>query len=100
MVKFSSRPALLVLSLLMAGSSWAGSIAPQQAAMADARSRRESVRGISPARSLPTPSAIKVAQGRPWPATDVWLTVILGGGLIALQLRRTQRSVRMCRLAV
>lgn len=95
MIKFSYTGALLI-SLLLAGS---GSTA-EQAAMAQARNRHVNARLDLPMRSAPTASATAISNPRPAPATDVWLTIILGGGLIALQLRRTQQSVRKARFAV
>ena len=77
MVKLSSTGALLVTSLLMAGSTWSG----------------PSVQRDAPAGSVVVPD-------RPLPMTNVCLSLFLAGGAIAVLLRRTQRSARQMRVAL
>jgi len=98
MVKFSSI-GVLGISLLAAGSSWPVPLA-RQAAMAVTPGDRESVRLEMQANSSPTLSAALLPRSPLSPATDAWLMAVLGGGVIALQLRRTQRSVRRSRVAI
>ena len=98
MAKFSSF-GVLGISLLAAGSSWPMPLA-KQAATAATRGYRESVRLEIHAHTPPTLSAATLPRAPLAPATDAWLMVVLGGGVVALQLRRTQRTVRRSRVAI
>lgn len=71
-MKFSSASVLL-LSALTSSSSWP---VPTTSGAA-----------------TPEPRHL-LHQPRPAPATDGWLMVLLGGALVALQLRRTQMDAR------
>jgi hypothetical protein len=99
MMKFSSTAVLLILSLFIAGSSWSGSITLQRD-MAEAHAGLASVRLLPPERDTPPLPAALIPQARAAAADDVWLTLILGGVLVALQLRRTQRNARLSRLSL
>jgi hypothetical protein len=100
MAKFSTTTgALLILTSLLAGSTVSGSIA-KKAASAEAQAGQAILRLVGPARSAQAARVFAVARARPASATDVCLAVILGGCLVALQLRRTQRGVRMARVTV
>ncbi len=99
MMKFSSVAVLLILSLFIAGSSWPESIVRRHQ-MAEAHAGRESVRLLPPVRGTPPLPAALIPQARAAAADDVWLTLILGGVLVALQLRRTQRTARLSRLSL
>jgi hypothetical protein len=76
-MKFSSMGVLLI-SALMSGSSWPEPVT------------RHAV--------IVEPRQI-LSQPQPTPATDTWLTILLGGVLVALQLRRTQMDARRARVA-
>jgi hypothetical protein len=99
MMKFSSTAVLLILSLFIAGSSWSGSITPPRS-MAEAHAGHVSVQLLPPVRGAPPLPATLIPQARAAAADDVWLTLILGGVLVALQLRRTQRNARLSRLSL
>jgi hypothetical protein len=99
MMKFSSTTVLLILSLCIAGSSWSGSITPQRDT-AEAHAGHQSTRLLPPVRGKPPLPATLIPQARAAAADDVWLTLILGGVLVALQLRRTQRNARQSRLSL
>ncbi len=99
MMKFSSTTVLLILSLCIAGSSWSGSITPQRDT-AEAHADPASVRLLPPERDTPRLPTALIPQARAAAADDVWLTLILGGVLVALQLRRTQRNARLSRLSL
>jgi hypothetical protein len=99
MMKFSSTAVLLILSLCIAGSSWSGSLTPQRG-MAEAHAGRASVQFLPPERDSPPLPATLIPQARASAADDAWLTLILGGVLVALQLRRTQRNARLSRLSL
>jgi hypothetical protein len=98
-MKFSSTAVLLILSVFIAGSSWSGSFTPQRD-MPEAHAGRESVRLLPPLRGTPPLPATLIPQARAAAAGDVWLTLILAGVLVALQLRRTQRSARLSSLSL
>ena len=98
-MKFSSTAVLLILSVFIAGSSWSGSFTPQRV-MAEAHAGRESMRLLPLVRGTPPLPATLIPQARAAAADDVWLTLILGGVLVALQLRRTQRNSRVSRLSL
>ena len=98
-MKFSSTAVLLILSLFIAGSSWSGPIMLRHN-MAEAHARRESVRLLLPVRGTPPLPATLIHEAGSAAAGDVWLTLVLGGVLVALQLRRTQRSARLSRLSL
>ncbi len=98
MIKFSSTAVLLVLSLLMAGSSRSGPVTRQDIAAVPAHSERG--RLIIPAHSAPPLAMVLISRPSAASAMDLWLTFILGGGLIARQLRRTQKGARLARLSV
>ena len=103
MLKSSSMGVLLVLSLFLTGSSWSG-VLVKRTATAGTQAFSASLPLTAPVRVLPTVVLPTVAVavspgGRPAPAPDVWLSVILGGGLVAMQLRRTQMTVRRARVA-
>jgi hypothetical protein len=100
MMKFSSTGLMLMLALLMAGSSRSGSIATQAALAAARSSSRESVGLTTIGHRLPILAVSTVEQAPSVPAADVWLTVSLGGGLIALRLRRMQKGARTSRVMV
>jgi hypothetical protein len=98
-MKFSSKGALVLLSLFVSGSSWPGPPIRQVAA--------PEVHAV-PIRMAHVSSVLKrdvqlganaLAEARPTPVMDLWLTVVLSGAVVALQLRRTQRSVRVARVA-
>ena len=99
MMKFSSTTVLLILSLFIAGSSWSGSLTPRRDRAA-AHAGLASVRFLPPERDTPPLPATLIPQARASAAEDVWLTLILGGVLVALQLRRTQRNARLSRLSL
>jgi hypothetical protein len=99
MMKFSSTTVLLILSLFIAGSSWSGSLTRQRD-MVEAHSGIANVRALPRARDTPRLAATLIPQARAAAADDVWLTLILGGVLVALQLRRTQRNARLSRLSL
>ena len=98
-MKFWSKGTLVLLSLLVSGSSWPGPTARQVAApgVRAGSVRLAQVSGVlTPAVRL---GANALAAARPTPAIDLWLTVVLSGAVVTLQLRRTQRSVRVSRVA-
>jgi hypothetical protein len=97
-MKFSST-GLLLISLVMTGSTWSGPVA-KQTAPAAVRSHGETVRLNIPVGRPPAVIAAPIVSPRSVSGVDVWLTVLLGGGMIALQLRRTQMSVRRARVMV
>lgn len=99
MLKSSSMGTLLVLSLLLTGSSWSGPLV-KRATIAGMHALSANLPQVAPVRSLPAAALAVSPVGRSEPAMDVWLSVILGGGLIAMQLRRTQMSVRRARVAL
>ena len=99
MMKFSSTTVLLILSLCIAGSSWSGSIRPLRD-MAEAHAGPASVRLPPLVRGTAPLPATLIHEARAAAADDVWLTLILGGVLVALQLRRTQRNARLSRLSL
>ena len=77
MMKFSSVAVLLILSPLIAGSARpVPSAAPQR-----------------------HPAPTQLLDAKAAAAGDEWLTLILGGVLVALQLRRTHKSSRLSRLS-
>jgi hypothetical protein len=98
-MKFSSTAVLLILSLCITGSSWSGPITPQRD-IAEAHFGRERVRLVPPVRGAPLLPPTLIPQARAAATDDVWLTLILGGVLVALQLRRTQRNARLSRLSL
>ena len=98
MLKNSSMGVLLVLSLFLTGSSWSG-VLVKRTATAGTQAFSASLPLTAPVRVLPTVAVAVSPGGRPAPAPDVWLSVILGGGLVAMQLRRTQMTVRRARVA-
>jgi hypothetical protein len=99
MMRFSSTAVLLILSLFIAGSSWSVSSAPQPD-MAGTHASRESVRLLWPAPDTAPLPATLIPQAGTAATGDVWLTLVLGGVLVALQLRRAQRSARLSRLSL
>lgn len=99
MMKFSSTAVLLILSLFIAGSSWPGSFTPRRD-MTEAHAGGDSARLLPHLHGAPPLPATLIPQGRAAAAGDVWLTLILGGVLVALQLRRTQRNARLSRLSL
>jgi hypothetical protein len=99
MMKFSSTTVLLTLSVCIAGSSWSGSITPQRD-MAEAHAGPPSVRLLPPERDTRPLPVTLIPEASAAAADNVWLTVILGGVLVALQLRRTQRNARLSRLSL
>ena len=98
MLKSSSMGVLLVLSLFLTGSSWSG-VLVKRGATAGTHAFSASLPLTAPVRGSPTVAAAVSPGGRPAPALDVWLSVILSGGLVAMQLRRTQMTVRRARVA-
>jgi hypothetical protein len=98
-MKFASTAVLLIVSLFIAGSSWSESIAPRSD-MVEVHAGRESVRLLWPVRSTPPLPATLIPEARAAATGDVWLTLVLGGVLVALQLRRAQRSARLSRLSL
>lgn len=97
-MKFTSKNTLLLLSLLVSGSSWPAPTV-QQVAGAEVRAvptRLTQVSGVLTSDVRLGAKALVAA--RPTPATDFWLFLFLGGAVIALQLRRTQRSIRVARV--
>jgi hypothetical protein len=96
MMKFSSTAVLLVLAPLIAGSSWPGRLIPQRDPV-KAHAAVVSARLLPLVRVTPPPAAAAILRNSD-AAGDVWLTVFLGGALVALQLRRQQKNARMSRL--
>jgi hypothetical protein len=99
MMKFSSTAVLLILSVFIAGSSWSGPSITPQPDIAATHTRPESVRLLPPVRGTSPLPATLIHQAGAAAAGDVWLTLVLGGVLVALQLRRTQRSARLSHLS-
>jgi hypothetical protein len=98
MLKSSFMGTLLVLSLLPTGSSWSGPLI-ERAKAAGTHAFSADLLRTTHVRSLPAVATAASPGGSPpVPALDVWLSVFLGGGLVAMQLRRTQRSVFRSRL--
>jgi hypothetical protein len=98
-MRFSSKSALVLLSLLVSGSSWPGPTARQAAApgVHATAIRLAHVSGVLQ-RDVEL-GASALAAARPTSVLDLWLTVVLSGAVVTLQLRRTQRSVRLARVA-
>jgi hypothetical protein len=99
MAKFSTTGALLILTSLLAGPTVSGSIV-KKAASAEARASQAILQLVTPARTTRPSAVFTVASDRPARAADVFLAITLGGSLVVLQLRRTQRGVRMARVTV
>jgi hypothetical protein len=94
MMKFSSTAVLLIVAPFITGSSWSGSIMPQR----DVVRVHVNARLLPLLRGTPPTAPTPVLQGKSAAAGDLWLTIVLGGALVALQLRRTQKSARVSRL--
>jgi hypothetical protein len=99
MVKFSTTGALMILTSLLAGPTASGALV-RHTANAEADTGQAPARLATPEGSAQAAQLFVVTRDRPASATDICLGVILSGGLVALQLRRTQRGVRMSRLTV
>jgi hypothetical protein len=99
MMRFSSTAVLLILSLCIAGSSWSVSITARRD-IAEAQAGQVSAQLLPSVRGAPPLRATLIPQARASAADDMWLTLILGGVLVALQLRRTQRNARRSRLSL
>jgi hypothetical protein len=86
MNRSSAACALLMVSALLAGSSRSGPIVRQSGVAHSGAAFLG--RASAPA---PTP----VLKGQVSHVRDTWLMMALAGGLVALQLRRMHRSVRL-----
>jgi hypothetical protein len=99
-----SSAGLLMLSLFVVGSSGSRSIVDSATAGPLLRNhavlehnRLVRVRHLT--RAIGAPALVaRVIRDRSASAADTWFIVMLAGGTIALQLRRTQKSARMTRL--
>src|SRR5581483_820284 len=90
MKRSSATCALLILSSLLAGSSWSGPIVRQSRIVNSVSGPLRPESAVAPL--FPIVSAV---QGRDTHACDTWLMLALAGGLVALQLRRTHRGVQL-----
>lgn len=92
MAMFTKLVTLSIVSLLLSGSRVATSLAKAVIPDADAHEASASTHDISP--------LLTHLGGRRPTTEDVCLLLILGAGLIGLQLRRTQRSAGGARVTV
>jgi hypothetical protein len=100
MVRFSSLGVLLMLPVVMTSSSWSTAVTRKAVAAGEPRQIGAVAMAALQQSSLHQVAAAIPENVRASSAIDAGLTFLMGGGLVAWQLRRAQKGVRMARVAI